>query len=159
MGITWLSRANSQFRATWLMLASCARAISARHVSSAFVPMLSDGCVRRPDARGKYGDQCHIELTAGFEHAICFRCSSEQAVVDLISSERNARSCEVIGDVAPLVRIGICHADRACLAGLHRFDKAFSEHSHVEKGQRIMDIVEIDCPKAQPRTRTAKPPH
>src|SRR5271168_1987397 len=40
-----MSRANSQFRATWLMLASCARAISARHVSSAFVPMLSDGCL------------------------------------------------------------------------------------------------------------------
>jgi len=35
------------------LLTSCARAISARHVSSVFVPVLSDGCVRRPDARGK----------------------------------------------------------------------------------------------------------
>jgi hypothetical protein len=36
--------------------------------------------------KGKIRRQCHIELTAGFEHGIRFRCSSEQAVVDLIAS-------------------------------------------------------------------------
>src|SRR5260370_37939454 len=44
-------------------------------------------------------------------------------------------------------------------AGLHRFDKAFGEHSHVDEGQRIMDIVEIDCREAQARERTVKRAH
>jgi len=85
MGITWLSRANSQFRATWLMLASARGQYRRRHVRSAFVPMLPT-LRRRPDARGKYATSATIELTAGFEHAICFRRSSEQAVVDLIAA-------------------------------------------------------------------------
>jgi hypothetical protein len=52
-----------------------------------------------PGRKGKLRDQCHIELTAGFEHAICFRCSSEQAVVDLIGGEGHTCPCEVIGAV------------------------------------------------------------
>ena len=114
------------------MLVSCARAISARHVSSAFVPMPLDGCARRPDARGKYATSAIVELTAGFEHAICFRYSSEQAIVDLIGSEQHACPCEVIGDAAHLVRIEICHADRARLAGLDSFNETFGEHSYVD---------------------------
>ncbi len=83
--------------------------------------------------KGKIRNQCHIELTAGFEHAICFRCSMEQAVVDLIGGERNASPGEVIGDAAHLVGAKICNPNRACLAGLHRFDEAFGEDSHVHQ--------------------------
>src|SRR5437016_11254012 len=45
------------------------------------------------------------------------------------------------------------------LAGLHRFDETFGEHSHVDQGQRIINMVEIDCLEAQARERTVKRAH
>src|SRR5258708_6136186 len=51
MGIKWRSRANSQLRPTWLVLAACARAISARHGSTGLVPLRSRASGRRAGAR------------------------------------------------------------------------------------------------------------
>jgi hypothetical protein len=40
------------------------------------------------------------------------------------------------------------------LAGVHRFDETFGEHSDVDQEQRIMNIVvEIDCVEAHQAAR------
>ncbi len=95
------------------------------------------------------GDQGHVELAAGVEHAVRLGLTVQQAVVDLVGRERDVRLRQVVGHPPHLFGAEVADADGLGLAGLHRLREPVSEGRHLGEREGEVHIVQVDCGQAQ----------